>query len=131
MIPQLTSTTSAGSSFDTIALSEMKMNDEVIAFDSGRAVKILLKNSKMVKEAIWQLPFDPVLDGTGSTCHIYCRLGPLYFFLYPVLLLNKNARRRDLRFFKMALKRKPLMRNSLFYFLVIAADKRIIHDRFL
>ena len=103
MIPITNEGTKEGAIFQTIALSGMKMVYEVIEMTNERDVKILLKNSKMFKKAIWQFQFDPTGDGTNVTCHIYFSLRPLYFFLYPVLFVTKKALLRDLNFFRDAL----------------------------
>src|SRR5258705_12695276 len=63
-----------GATFETIAPSGMKMNYEIIEFDSDRSVKILLTNSRMFKRAIWHFQFDPKKDGTQISCHIYFTL---------------------------------------------------------
>ena len=103
MIPISNDGTKEGATFQTIAPSGMKMDYEVIEMTNERDVKILLKNSKMFKKAIWQFQFDPTGDGTNVTCHIYFSLRPLYFFLYPVLFVTKKALLRDLNFFRDAL----------------------------
>jgi hypothetical protein len=103
MIPASPSGTAVGSTFDTIAPSGMKMNYEIIEFDSERSVKIQLNNSKMFKKAVWHFQFDPIGTGTVITCHVYFTLRLLYIFLYPVLYFNKQALSRDLVFFKTAL----------------------------
>jgi hypothetical protein len=104
IIPVSNSGTAIGSTFDTIAPSGMKMNYEIIEFDSERSIKIQLNNSKMFKRAIWHFQFDPINNGTAITCHVYFTLRLPYFFLYPVLYFNKQALTRDLGFFKTALK---------------------------
>ena len=103
MIPASTSGPAVGSTFDTIAPSGMKMNYEIIEFDSGRSVKIQLNNSRMFKKAVWHFQFDPINTGTMITCHVYFKLRLPYFFLYPFLYFNKHALSRDLGFFKKAL----------------------------
>ena len=103
MIPASTSGTAVGSTFDTIAPSGMKMNYEIIEFDSERSVKIQLNNSKMFKKAVWHFQFDPMGTGTAITCHVYFTLRLPYIFLYPVLYFNKQALSRDIGFFKTAL----------------------------
>ena len=104
MIPHPQNNDSMGAKFDTIAPSGMKMTYEVIDLSpDGSNVKILLTESKMFKKAIWHFEFDPELAGTKVTCHIYFALRPLYYFLYPVLLINKNALLRDLKLFQLAL----------------------------
>src|SRR5436190_14819129 len=100
VIPASTSGTAVGSTFDTIAPSGMKMNYEIIEFDSERSVKIHLNNSKMFKRAVWHFQFDPIGTGTAIICHVYFTLRLLYIFLYPVLYFNKQALSRDLGFFK-------------------------------
>lgn len=103
MIPVGNDSTKEGATFQTIAPSGMKMDYEVIEMNNDRDVKILLKNSKMFKKAIWQFQFDPAVKGTNVICHVYFSLRPLYYFLYPVLFFNKNALLRDLNFFRNAL----------------------------
>ena len=103
LIPVSSSGVAVGSTFDTIAPSGMKMNYEVIEFDSERSVKIRLNNSKMFKKAVWHFQFDPVDTGTVVICHVYFTLRLPYFFLYPVLYFNKQALLRDLGYFKTAL----------------------------
>ena len=103
MIPASASGTAVGSTFDTIAPSGMKMNYEIIEFDSERSVKIQLNNSKMFKRAVRHFEFDPIGTGTVITCHVYFTLRLPYIFLYPVLYFNKQALSRDLGFFKTAL----------------------------
>ena len=105
IIPTSTLGTAVGSTFDTIAPSGMRMNYEVIEFDSERSVKIQLHNSKMFKNAIWHFQFDPIDTGTVVICHVYFTLRLPYFFLYPVLYFNKQALLRDLKFFKTALEK--------------------------
>jgi len=105
MIPTSTPGTAVGSTFDTIAPSGMRMNYEVIEFDSERSVKIQLHNSKMFKKAVWHFQFDPINTGTVVICHVYFTLRLPYFFLYPVLYFNKQALLRDLKFFKTALEK--------------------------
>ena len=105
MIPTSTPVTAVGSTFDTIAPSGMRMNYEVIEFDSERSVKIQLHNSKMFKKAVWHFQFDPINTGTVVICHVYFTLRLPYFFLYPVLYFNKQALLRDLKFFKTALEK--------------------------
>jgi hypothetical protein len=104
MRPGPGSTNTAGAQFDTIAPSGMIMTYEVIDLDpNGRSVKILLKNSKMFKKAVWHFQFEPEPVGTKVICHIHFALRPLYWFLYPVLFVNKSALLRDLKFFQLAL----------------------------
>jgi Polyketide cyclase / dehydrase and lipid transport len=103
MIPGSTSETVTGSTFDTIAPSGMKMNYEIIEFDSERSVKIKLNDSKMFKKAVWHFQFDPIGAGTEITCHVYFTTRLLYIFLYPVLYFNRSALLRDLGFLKTAL----------------------------
>jgi len=103
LIPVSSSGVAVGSTFDTIAPSGMKMNYEVIEFDSERSVKIRLNNSKMFKKAVWHFQFDPIDTGTVVICHVYFTLRLPYFFLYPVLYFNKQALLRDLGYFKTAL----------------------------
>jgi len=103
LIPVSSSGVAVGSTFDTIAPSGMKMNYEVVEFDSERSVKIRLNNSKMFKKAVWHFQFDPVDTGTVVICHVYFTLRLPYFFLYPVLYFNKQALLRDLGYFKTAL----------------------------
>jgi len=105
MIPTSTPGTAVGSTYDTIAPSGMRMNYEVIEFDSERSVKIQLHNSKMFKKAVWHFQFDPINTGTVVICHVYFTLRLPYFFLYPVLYFNKQALLRDLKFFKTALEK--------------------------
>ena len=103
LIPVSSSGVAVGSTFDTIAPSGMKMNYEVIEFDSERSVKIRLNNSKMFKKAVWHFQFDPIDTGTVVICHVYFTLRLPYFFLYTVLYFNKQALLRDLGYFKTAL----------------------------
>ncbi|HEV8083147.1 MAG TPA: SRPBCC family protein [Chitinophagaceae bacterium] len=103
MIPVSSSGQPVGSTFDTIAPSGMKMNYEVIEFDSERSVKIKLNNSKMFKTAIWHFQFDPIDKRTEITCNVFIRVRFLYIFLYPVLYFSKSALLRDLTFLKTAL----------------------------
>jgi len=81
----------------------MKMNYEVIEFDSERSVKIKLNNSRMFKTAIWHFQFDPVGERTEITRNVFIRIRFPYIFLYPVLYFNRSALLRDLKFFKVAL----------------------------
>ena len=99
LIPVSSSGVAVGSTFDTIAPSGMKMNYEVVEFDSERSVKIRLNNSKMFKKAVWHFQFDPVDTGTVVICHVYFTLRLPYFFLYTVLYFNKQALLRDLGYF--------------------------------
>ena len=99
LIPVSSSGVAVGSTFDTIAPSGMKMNYEVIEFDSERSVKIRLNNSKMFKKAVWHFQFDPIDTGTVVICHVYFTLRLPYFFLYTVLYFNKQALLRDLGYF--------------------------------
>jgi hypothetical protein len=103
MVPTSSSAYLVGATFDTIAPSGMRMNYEIIEFDSERSVKIKLNNSKMFKTAIWHFEFEPVEEGTQITCHVYFDLRFKYFLLYAVLYLNKSALLRDLKFLKEAL----------------------------
>lgn len=103
MIPTTAGSENAAATFDTVAPSGMRMNYEVIEMKNGKSVKILLKNSKMFKKAIWHFQFDETPEGTQITCHIYFTLRPLCFFLYPVLFFNKSALMRDLKYFEDAL----------------------------
>lgn len=103
MIPTSQTPDRAGATFETIAPSGMKMNYEIIEFDSERSVKILLTNSRMFRRAVWHFQFDPDKDGTRISCHIYFTLRVQYLFLYPVLYFNRKALTRDLNFLKTAL----------------------------
>ena len=103
MIPGSVSETVTGSTFDTIAPSGMKMNYEIIEFDSERSVKIKLNNSKMFKKAVWHFQFDPIGTKTEITCHVYFTTRLQFIFLYPVLYFNRSALLRDLGFLKTAL----------------------------
>jgi hypothetical protein len=104
MIPTSQTSDSVGSTFDTIAPSGLKMSYKIIEFESSkRSVKILLTHSKMFKRAIWHFHFDPEKNGTQISCHIYFTPRFQYFFLYPVLYVNKNALLRDLNFLKVSL----------------------------
>ncbi len=103
MIPVSGTTDAVGSTFDTISPSGMRMNYEIIEFNSDRSVKIQLNNSKMFKKAIWHFEFEPVEEKTLVTCHVYFTMMPKYAIMYPVLYLNKRALFRDLNFFKEAL----------------------------
>jgi len=91
------------STFDTIAPSGMKMSYRVIEMEYGKNVKILLTESKMFKEAIWQFLFDAVEGGTKITCHVFFKLRLAYFFMAPVLYFTRGAILRDLGFFRVAL----------------------------
>ena len=103
MIPASSSENAVGATFDTIAPSGMKMNYEIIEFNSERSVKIKLKNSKMFKTAIWHFEFEPVEERTLIACHIYFTARLKYIFLYPVLYFTRSALLRDLNFLKEAL----------------------------
>ncbi len=98
MIPGEVLPNGAGATFETIAPSGMKMRYQVVEFNSANSVKIKLLESKMFRDAIWHFEFEKVGDGTRIVCHIYYSLKPLYWFLAPVLFLNKGALLRDLRF---------------------------------
>jgi len=103
MIPTSSSGQAVGSTFDTIAPSGMRMNYEIVEFDSERSVKIRLNNSKMFRTALWHFQFDPVGDKTEITCNVFFTLRPRYLYLYPVLYFNRSALLRDLTFLKAAL----------------------------
>lgn len=103
MVPTSSSGSSVGSTFDTIAPSGMRMNYEIIEFESERSVKIKLNNSKMFKTAIWHFQFTHVGSGTEISCDIYMTIRLRYLFLYPVLYLTRSALLRDLKFLKVAL----------------------------
>jgi hypothetical protein len=103
MIPVSSSGQPVGSTFDTIAPSGLKMNYEIIEFDSGKNVKIKLNNSKMFKTAIWHFQFDPVGERSEITCNVLVTPRFRYIFLYPLLFFNKSALLRDLKFLKIAL----------------------------
>ncbi len=100
MIPTSSAENAVGSTFDTIAPSGMKMNYEIIEFNSGRSVKIQLNNSKIFRKAIWHFEFEPIGKKTQVTCHVYFTTMLKYAIMYPVLYLNKRALFRDLSFFK-------------------------------
>ena len=103
MIPTSSTTNAVGSTFDTIAPSGMRMNYEIIEFDSERSVKIKLNNSKMFKTAIWHFEFEPAEEKTLITCHVYLTAKLKYIILYPVLYFTRSALFRDLNFLKEAL----------------------------
>jgi hypothetical protein len=65
----------AGNTFGTIAPSGMKMSYRIIEFEYVKNAKILLTESRMFKEAIWQFLFNAVAEGTKITCHIFSSLG--------------------------------------------------------
>ena len=92
-----------GSTFDTIAPSGMRMNYEIVEFDTERSVKIKLNNSKMFKTAIWHFQFEPIGNRTEIFCGVSVAVRPLYLFLYPVLYFTRSALLRDLSFLKAAL----------------------------
>ena len=93
----------AESTFDTIAPSGMRMSYKVIELEYGKKAKILLTESKMFKEAIWQFLFDVAEGGTRITCQVDFKVRARYFFLGPVLYLTRKALFRDLTFLKIAL----------------------------
>jgi hypothetical protein len=103
MIPTSSPGMPVGSTFDTIAPSGMRMNYEIVEFDTERSVKIKLNNSKMFKTAIWHFQFTPVGERTEISCGVFVAIRLAYIFLYPVLYFTKSALLRDLQFLKEAL----------------------------
>jgi hypothetical protein len=102
-------TGAVGFTFDTIAPKKrgqkegLRMSYRIIEHIPDYQTKIQLEQSNMFKEAIWTMRVEPMISGTLITCLADLKVKPKYFFMVPVLYLNKKALLTDLEYLKKAI----------------------------
>ncbi len=111
VIPTSTDTTSAvGFTFDTVAPKKrgqkqaLRMSYRITEVIPGYQAKILLEQSPMFKDAVWTMRAEPSGAGCLITCMVDLTLKSQYFFLWPVLKLNKKALFTDLQYLERAIR---------------------------
>ncbi|HEY4324459.1 MAG TPA: SRPBCC family protein [Mucilaginibacter sp.] len=110
VIPTSENPTSAvGFTFDTIAplkkgqKKPLRMSYRITEFIPDYQAKVSLEKSNMFKEAIWTMRVEPATNGTLITCLVDLKVSPKYFFMVPLLYLNKKAIYTDLEYLKKAI----------------------------
>ena len=98
--------TAVGFTFDTVAPKKrwqkegLRMSYRIIENIPGYQTKIQLENSPMFKNAIWTMRFEAAPNGTLITCLVDLQVKLHYFFMAPMLQLNKGALLTDLSILK-------------------------------
>lgn len=95
-----------GFTFDTVAPKKawqkegLRMSYRIIENIPGYQTKIRLERSPMFKDAVWTMRFEAAPQGTLITCLVDLKLRAHYFFMVPLLWLNKGALLTDLSILK-------------------------------
>lgn len=98
--------TAVGFTFDTVAPKKkwqkegLRMSYRIIENIPGYQTRIRLEKSPMFKIAVWTMRFEAVSGGTLITCLVDLQVKLRYFFMEPLLWLNKGALLTDLSILK-------------------------------
>jgi hypothetical protein len=110
IIPTSTNAAHAvGFTFDTIAplkkgqKKPLRMSYRIIEDIPGCQTKIQLEKSNMFRRAVWTMRVETVEAGCRVTCEVDLAVRPGYFFMVPLLLLNKKALMTDLEYLRKAI----------------------------
>jgi hypothetical protein len=112
VIPTSNGPLGVGYTFETIAPKKpgqeegLRMSYRVIEFVPDHRATVLLEQSDMFNNAKWITQFDETPQGTLVTSIMDAEVRFKYFYLVPVLLLNKQALMTDLEYFKEALNKE-------------------------
>ena len=94
-----------GTTFDTIGPAPpgkagLKTSYKVLRLEVDRRMEVLVTDSNLFKDAVWEFSLEPKDGGTIVHCATEFSLKFKYALFAPLLLLNKNAISRDLGYLK-------------------------------
>ena len=109
VIPTSTGPIDVGYTFETIAPKQsgqeegLRMLYRIIEFEPNHHVTISLEQSEMFNNARWIVQVDDSPQGTLITHTMEAEVRFKYFYLVPVLLLNRQALITDMDYLRAAL----------------------------